>query len=114
MGNSVIYTPFFESRCKRFLKKFASLENELVELEKDLLQNPELGEPLGVGLYKIRLASKDKKKGKSGGFRIITYLIKETKGAYEIFFIIIYDKSEEGSLKKPQLLKLIKSIFPTI
>jgi len=112
VANKIIHTPVFENRCKRFLKKFASLEDELIELENELLLNPKLGEPLGAGLYKIRLASKDKGKGKSGSFRIISYLIKEYDGFYEIFLIIIYDKSEENSIKKPLLLKLIKSIFP--
>jgi len=75
------------------------------------LQNAELGEPLGANLYKIRLASSDKGKGKSGGFRIITYLVREKENICEIFLIIIYDKSEEGSIKKPLLLKLAKSIL---
>ena len=75
------------------------------------MQNAELGEPLGANLYKIRLASSDKGKGKSGGFRIITYLVREKENICEIFLIIIYDKSEEGSIKKPLLLKLAKSIL---
>jgi mRNA-degrading endonuclease RelE of RelBE toxin-antitoxin system len=46
----------------------------LENLEKELTDNPKLGEPLGANIYKIRVAAKDKSKGKSGGFRIITYL----------------------------------------
>ena len=111
MANRITHTPVFENRCKRFLKKFPSLKNELAILETDLLKNPVLGEPLGADLYKIRLASKDKVKGKSGGFRIITYLLKEIDVSCEIYLIIIYDKSEESTINKSMLLKLIKSIF---
>jgi len=86
VANKVTQTPVFENRCKKFLKKFPSLQKELAELEKILIQNPELGEHLGASLYKIRLASKDKVKGISGGFRIITYLVKDFEDFSEIFF----------------------------
>ena len=86
MANRVTPTPYFENKYKRFSKKFLSLDSELEELETELKENPELGEPLGANLYKVRLASKDKGKGKSGGFRVITYLIQENKSSYDIFY----------------------------
>ena len=61
-------------------------------------------------MYKIRLANKDKRKGKSGGFRIITYLIREKEDENEIFLITIYDKSEEQNIIKSDLLRLINAI----
>src|ERR1035437_8336584 len=101
MGNKITPTPYFENKYKRFsilLKRDPSLSDELEELEKELLENPKLGEPLGADLYKIRLASKDKGKGKSGGFRVITYLVQENKDSLEIFLITIFDKTEESSI----------------
>jgi hypothetical protein len=50
MANFVIPTPFFESKYKRLAKKFPSLGIELVNLEKDLINNPKLGESLGADL----------------------------------------------------------------
>ena len=47
-------------------KKYPSLKIELAELEKLLLQNPQLGTALGNHLYKIRISIKSKGKGKSG------------------------------------------------
>lgn len=111
MANKVIPTPYFETKYKRFSKKFPSLDNELQELENELINNPEVGESLGSNLYKIRLASKDKGRGKSGGFRVITYLVQELENSTEIFLITIYDKSEESSISTLILKKLIKSIF---
>jgi hypothetical protein len=110
MANKVIHTNIFERRYKRFLKKFRSLKTELSELEKELIKNPMIGEPLGNGLYKIRLANEDKNKGKSSGYRIVTYLVDD-KVSFEIYFLIIYDKSEENTIKKPLLLKMVKAIF---
>lgn len=111
MANNVIPTSFFEKRFKRFSKKFNSLPDEIEQLEKELIANPKLGESLGAGLYKVRLASKDKGKGKSGGFRIITYLIEETAEDVNIYLIIIYDKSEESSISKSKLIEFVKKIF---
>jgi len=111
MTNKVSTTPYFERRYKRFAKKFPLLDIELLSLENELTKTPQMGEPLGANLYKIRLASEDKGAGKSGGFRVITYLIKECETSTEIFLITIYDKSEESTITKTALLKIVKSIF---
>jgi hypothetical protein len=113
MANKIIPTPYFESRLKKFLKKFPSLANELTELEETLLAHPQTGKDIGAGIFKIRLASKSKGAGKSGGFRIITYLVKPAAEGTDIYLITIYDKSEESTIDKGELKRLIKSIFDT-
>jgi hypothetical protein len=109
MANQVITTPYFESKIKRLKKKFSSLNNELGELIDELENNPFTGESLGAGLYKVRLASKSK--GKSGGFRVITYLVEQKENGIDIFLITIYDKSEENSINKDALIKLVRLNF---
>jgi len=111
MKNKVYTTPFFESKYKRLVRKFPSLQGELETLEKELIANPKLGKPLGGKLYKLRLACKDKGKGKSSGFRVITYLIHEISSIFEIYLITIYDKSEDTAIPKSVLIKLVKDIF---
>ena len=107
--NKAIYTQYFKSRAKRLLNKFSTLKNELIDLESQLLKTPTLGTALGHCLYKIRLGTKSKGGGKSGGFRVITYLIEENENSSDIYFITIYDKSEEATLDKKMLLKIIKN-----
>lgn len=114
MTNSVITTPLFESKFKRYSKKFPSLDKEILELEETLVINPRSGIDLGGNLYKIRLASKDKGKGKSGGFRIITYLKIESEDATDIYLITIFDKSEESNIDKATLIKIANQIFRKI
>lgn len=82
-----------------------------MQLERSLLKDPKQGEDLGAGLFKIRLANKDKVKGKSAGYRIITYLIDEEENDTTIYLIKIYDKSEESSISKSTLIKIVKRIF---
>lgn len=87
-------------------------KKEILGLEETLINNPQSGIPLGANLYKIRLASKAKGKGKSGGFRIVTYLRYEMQDSTEIYLLTIFDKSEESSIDKADLVKIAKQIFP--
>ena len=110
METKIIYTEEFEKDVKKFLKKFPTLAEELLELEESLIENPLQGTSLGAGLYKVRVASESKSKGKSGGFRVINYLITKEKDAVKVYVIKIYDKSEEGNIGKKILIKLLKSL----
>ena len=73
----VIPTDEFLKHTKKLVKKFPSLKSELQKLTSSLAEEPMQGTPLGNHRYKIRLAVKSKGKGKSGGMRVITYLITE-------------------------------------
>lgn len=55
---------------------------------------------------------KSKNKGKSGGLRVITYIVKteEENQSIIIILVAIYDKSEAESIPKKQLLSLIDEI----
>ena len=61
-------TPF-EKELKKLSKKHPSIKNDLINLHKQLIENPFLGEALGKGCYKIRFAIASKGEGKSGGVR---------------------------------------------
>jgi mRNA-degrading endonuclease RelE of RelBE toxin-antitoxin system len=111
MTNKVIPTPIFERKFKRLSKKFSSLASEIENLEDILIEKPESGISLGANIYKIRLANKDKGKGKSSGFRIVTYLVYKTQNSTDIYLLTIFDKSEESSIDKTDLVKLVKQIF---
>jgi hypothetical protein len=111
MNYRIYATQNFQKEAKRLAKKYASLKNELAELNKQLLANPLQGTPLGRNAYKIRLSVKSKGKGKSGGMRVITFIdvdifIKDTSN---VFLLSIYDKSEVASISPEELKRLISS-----
>lgn len=108
MANAIIYSAVFIKKAKVYKKKYISLVEDLYELEEKLLENPQLGNDLGAGLYKIRMAIKSKGKGKSSGFRVITYLVANISTGTVINMLTLYDKSEESSIDKKELQKLIK------
>lgn len=107
----------FKKLAKPLLKKFSSLNKELTQLEKDLIDNPKLGKPLGHNAYKIRLAVESKRRGKSGGLRVISFLNTEIIGVIKkdgeiinVNLIAIYDKSETASISDKELRDLINKI----
>ena len=91
MKHRVIPTPEFEKELRPLLKRHRSLAKDLLKLEKELEKRPNIGSPLGHGLYKVRLAIASKGKGKSGGGRVITYVVTEDA---EVYLLSIYDKSD--------------------
>ncbi len=111
MANEVKTSAHFESRFKRLAKKFSSLKREVDDLIEELAENPILGVPLGSGLYKIRLASRSKGGGKSGGFRIVTYLVDEREDGTDVYLVTVFDKSEESSIDKKVLVKIVQRLF---
>ncbi|MFM6975743.1 MAG: addiction module toxin RelE [Sphingobacteriaceae bacterium] len=108
MTNEVIPTPVFIKKVKRFKKKFTTLPDTILALEQDLLKNPRLGVPYGKNIYKVRISDESKGRGKSGGFRIITYVINETDDCTSVYLITILDKSEESTIKKATVLDLVE------
>ncbi len=73
-----------------------------------LSANPTSGTSLANNTYKIRISIKSKGKCKSGGARVITYMVTEKK---EVYLLTIYDKAELETIDNKTLLKIISSIF---
>jgi mRNA-degrading endonuclease RelE of RelBE toxin-antitoxin system len=107
MSYSVIPIEKFKKEAKRLIKKYPSLKQELRELNSLLISNPIAGTSLGNNAYKVRISIKSKGTGKSGGARVITYVITENK---EIYLLTIYDKGELETIDGNALKKIIKSL----
>ncbi len=89
------------------MKKYKKISADLELCIELLEQKPFSGTHLGKGLYKLRLKSSDKSRGKSGGFRIIYYLISEEK---KIYLLTIYSKSEIENIPEEKLIKILEEI----
>lgn len=105
MSYNVIPTPYFKKLFKKLAKKYPSIKNELQDLINTLQENPSNGIDLGHGIYKIRMAIASKGKGKSGGARVISFLVTDDQ---EVYLVHIYDKGELDNLTKDQILALLK------
>ncbi len=106
MNISIFYTHQFEVKFKRYKKKFLSFEADLKTFVEALPKTT--GTALGDGLYKYRLSVKSKNKGKSGGFRIISFEVLISEDDKNITLITLYDKSEQSSITKKEIRIILK------
>ena len=107
MKYSVQSTPRFEKELKPLLKRHRSLVKDLTKLEKQLEARPKAGTGLGNGMYKVRFAISSKGKGKSGGARVITYVVTED---HEVYLLSIYDKSEYDTVDMKAMKQLVHEL----
>lgn len=107
MKLQVYYTPVFNRKYKKYLKKHHSLSEDLKQFIADL----DISKPVNLGgaIFKYRLSVKSKNKGKSGGFRVITFEILVNENEKDITLITLYDKSEQDSISKEQIIEILKS-----
>ncbi len=105
MSYSVYPTPNFKKFFKKLSKKYPSLKTDLQEITKILKEDPNYGIHLGQGIHKIRMSIASKGKGKSGGARVITYLVTKDN---EIYLVYIYDKSKLENITKEQVIVMLE------
>jgi len=98
-----------------FTKRLLTLAKDhaddvLLEIENDLLENPERGPVIQgtAGVRKARVADPTRGKGKSGGFRYMYYYI-ERDG--QIFLPMIFSKNEQADLTAQQKKLLTQAIL---
>lgn len=107
---SIIPSDEFRRQAKRLLKKYKTLTDEFAELQRQLMANPFIGTDLGGGKRKIRLKVSSKNKGKSGGFRVITFNVMQTDEGVQVYLITLYDKSEYSSVSDRYVDQIIKGL----
>ncbi len=104
MKHRVIPTPAFEKELRPLLKRYRSLAKDLGALEKELQTRAPIGTSIGHGLYKIRLAITSKGKDKSGGARVITFVVTED---HEVYLLSIYDKGDYDTVDTKAMKLLV-------
>ena len=104
MNYDVVATPNFAKELKKLSKKYPSLKLEFQLLVEELKSSPQSGTSLGQNCYKIRLAIRSKGKGKSGGARVLSYVVINENTVY---LLSIFDKSEKESLSKKEISELL-------
>ena len=101
------YTPVFRKEIKHLIKKYPSIADNLDALQEKLKANPYLGDALFPNCFKVRMAISAKKKGKSGGARVVTYIKIEHD---TIYLLSIYDKSEKTNISDKEISAIISDI----
>ena len=106
----IIPSDEFRRQVKRLVKKHKTLPDDLAELQQMLLKDPCAGTDLGGGKHKIRLKVAAKNKGKSGGYRVITYHVVRTEEAVCIYLVTLYDKTEYSFVSDKYVDQIIRGL----
>ena len=100
MNYNINYVESFAKELKKLSKKYRSLKNDYKNLLQILSKsdNPKnIGISIGKNCYKIRLKNSDNMKGKSGGYRVIYFVIDENQ---LITLLSIYSKSDLDNISE--------------
>lgn len=99
---------YFEKKLKKMNHKYPRIAEDYRDLLDELEKDPFVGDRLRgcIGpVFKIRMASRDMQKGKSGGFRVI-YLIKAD--SFQVFLITLYSKGERENIHVKEINEILK------
>jgi Cytotoxic translational repressor of toxin-antitoxin stability system len=117
MTYNIIYTDEFAKRAKECIKenkknnKNPTLSDKLEELLDELEKGNFVGTPIqGVGLppgemaFKFRIDDSDKNIGKSGGYRVVYYNVRDNE---DVYLVTMYSKKKLSDIEKGKLRKMI-------
>jgi mRNA-degrading endonuclease RelE of RelBE toxin-antitoxin system len=107
MSYRIIVTEVFKKQLKKIYKRQRSIKQDVQQLIESLEQNPFQGTTITESVYKIRMSVSSSGKGKSGGVRIITYLMLREQ---ELYLISIYNKSKQDSISKDMIVQILKKL----
>lgn len=105
MSYKIVITSEFAKEAKRIAKKHIGLKSDIAKLVADLAIDPTMGTELGHNFYKIRISISGTSKGKSGGARVITYVILDQE---TVLLTEIYLKSEHDTANITVLIQRLK------
>ena len=110
MEVTIKYGPELKRQFKRLAKKYHSLRTDYDDFLNDISDNPFLGDDLGGGVRKVRMAIASKGKGKSGGARILTLNLLIDTESMEVTLLTIYDKGEISNVTDEDIKYLLSNL----
>lgn len=103
-------TGVFEKNVRKLIKKYRHIKKDFLPF----LQALESGELIGDSIpgfnnkiFKARIPSSDQRKGKSGGFRLIYYVVLKNK---TIFLLAMYAKAKQSDIRKDVIQNIVDQL----
>ena len=108
-SNCIAYEMCIRNKeVKKLKKRYKHIEKDYIDFINSIKSIDDLGINLGNNIFKVRIANSDKNRGKSSGYRLISYL-KLIEN--ELYVIYIYDKSDMENINENEIDKLILDNF---
>lgn len=114
---TVIPTPEFTKQIKYYYNKknYKKIKDDIQKVITELQNGnfigdeiPDLKLPENEHSYKVRVKNTSANLGKSNGFRIIYYLIKDDT---EIYLLTIYSKKDKENISDDEIKNIINNII---
>ncbi len=101
---TVIEQELYQKAFKKLSKTYRNIDLDVKEFLHSINTKEDLGIELKSNVFKVRIKNSDKNKGKSSGYRLISYLaIVEN----ELHLLYIYDKSKLVNITEKEIDELI-------
>ena len=109
MPTYVDSTPGFVRKLERLARKYPAVIDTIQEFKTQLAQDERPGSVIaGVGhdVYKARLPNRSARRGKSGGFRVVYYVVF----ANSVTLLTIYSKTEQPDMLPSEIRRIISEL----
>jgi hypothetical protein len=100
----VIEQELYQKAFKKLSKSYKHIGDDIKEYLLSIDSRDDLGVELKSNVYKVRIANSDKNRGKSAGYRLITYLMVVEN---QLHLLYIYDKSALENLTEKEIDNII-------
>ncbi|SFV75314.1 hypothetical protein MNB_SM-3-334 [hydrothermal vent metagenome] len=104
MKLQIVKKTFYTKSIKKLSKHYKNIEKDVDNFLNSIKSKDDLGIELKSNVFKVRIKNSDKNKGKSAGYRLISYL---TIVKNQLQLLYIYDKSKIENLTEDEIDKLI-------
>lgn len=111
MNYEIEITRPFERCIKDLKKKYPHVKDDLEKVFPWLREDPEVGDSIpgfGDRVWKLRVASRDIKKGKRGGYRLIYYWKRDSP---KLYLILVYAKVRKEDVTKKELERFLREVL---
>ena len=99
----------FLKDVRKLRKRYRYIEDDIDSLKEEMRHQGYRGALLSgyeAPIYKIRLANRSARRGKSGGFRAIYYFIDDDT----ILFVHIYSKSDKNDASPREIQSFLRNL----
>ena len=101
---TVVEQELYKKALKKLSKIYKNINSDVKRYLETINSKEDLGIELKSNIFKVRIANRDKNKGKSSGYRLISYLAVVEN---ELHLLYIYDKSKLSNITEKELDELI-------
>ena len=101
---TVVEQELYKKALKKLSKAYRNVDLDIKDFLKSINTKEDLGIELKSNIFKIRVANSNKNKGKSAGYRLISYLAVVEN---ELHLLYIYDKSKLVNVTEKEVDELV-------